>query len=564
MQPHTYTPVRRSIIGFLGLCFVTLSLARLVQAAPGDLDQTFDGNGLVTSNFGAFVAALAAAIQTDGKIVVAGSHTTDADDPLSRNFAIARYHVDGSLDTTFATAGTPGIVTTDFSGGSADVAFAVAIQSNGKIVAAGVSVAGVSEDHRERDFALARYNTDGSLDTTFGDNGKVLTDFESNFDIFTPRREDQAFALAIQPNNKIVVAGRSCDEVDNVIRDCEFALARYNADGTLDTTFATAGLNGRVTTDFNDSNDLAFAVALQPDGKIVVAGNSSAGGSSIDFALARYNADGTLDATFGGAGKVLTDFGRQDEALAIVIQANGRIVVAGRSCDIDNDVFLNCDFALARYHTDGTLDTTFAGAGKVLTDFNASNDEAFDLALQPDGQLVVAGNSNGNFALARYRINGSLDTTWGAGAGKVTTDFGGFANALALAIQKTNGRIVVAGSSNDNFALARYHAFACRGFDVTQLGTAGNDVITGTPLADVIHGLGGNDTINGGLGDDILCGGSGNDTIDGSKGNDLLFGDSGSDTLDGGLGDDECDGGLFDLHADEETAINCETVTNVP
>jgi uncharacterized delta-60 repeat protein len=350
----------------------------------------------------------------------------------------------GQLDPRF---GVRGKVLTDFSGGSIDVARALAIQSDGKMVAAGFS----GTSGTPYDFALARYNSRGRFDREFGLRGKVITDFSS----FT----DEAYAVAIQSDGKIVAAGYS----NASGRTTDFALARYNPDGTLDTTF---NATGKVLTDFGVRTDIAQALAIQSDGKIVVAGSSGS-----DFALARYNPDGTLDTTFNATGKVLTDFsgsGSYDIAHALAIQSDGKIVAAGDSFRADGTF----DFALARYNPDGTLDTTFNATGKVLTDFggSGSGDYASDVAIQSDGKIVVAGYSGTSatpydFALARYNPDGTLDATFNA-TGKVLTDFSGsgsieFANALAI---QSDGKIVAAGASRasdtfgilSDFALARY------------------------------------------------------------------------------------------------------------
>jgi uncharacterized delta-60 repeat protein len=232
----------------------------------------------------------------------------------------------GDLDTSF---GFDGKVTTGFGIGSYDSSGDMAIQSDGKIVAVGYSDAGGSYD-----FALARYNTDGSLDLGFGSGGIVLTDFSGS------GSDDLARTIAIQTDGKIVAAGRS-----DAGGGDDFALARYNTDGSLDLGFGSGGI---VLTDFSGggSTDYTNALAIQTDGKIVAAGRSDAGGS-YDFPLARYNTDGSLDLGFGSGGIVLTDFsggGSWDEALAVAIQADGKIVAAGYSDCCGND-----DFALARY-----------------------------------------------------------------------------------------------------------------------------------------------------------------------------------------------------------------------
>ena len=254
----------RIFFAFVAVSAMCIFFAVAVTAAPGDLDTTFDGDGKVTTNFTAGDdVASGVAIQSDGKIVTAGSAGNTPD------FALARYNADGSLDTTFDGDGK---VETDFSGN--DVAFAVAIQSDGKIVAVG------RDGIIASDFAIARYNADGSLDTTFDGDGKVTTDITAS---------DVAFAVAIQSDGKIVAVG-----VDGILIDSDFAIARYNADGSLDTTFDG---DGKVITDITGS-DIAQGVAIQSDGKIVAVGQDG----TSDFALARYNANTPSSSSGGGGG----------------------------------------------------------------------------------------------------------------------------------------------------------------------------------------------------------------------------------------------------------------------
>ncbi len=265
---------------------------------------------------------------------------------------------------------------------------------------------------------------DGSLDPTFDNDGSLTTDFGTT--------NDQAFAVAVQPDGKIVVAGRAF-----IGGTTDFALARYNPDGSLDTSFDT---DGKVTTDFLANNDIAQAVALQPDGKIVVAGFARVPGNRDNFALARYNPNGSLDTSFETDGKVIPTFGSSDEeAFAVAVQADGKIVAAG----IDS----NADFALVRLNQDGTLDTSFDTDGKVMTAFGSGGGEARAIALQADGKIVVAGFTALNiidFALARYNPNGSLDTSFDID-GKVTYNSGATDLPYGVAVQP-DGKIVVAGT----------------------------------------------------------------------------------------------------------------------
>ncbi len=237
-----------------------------------------------------------------------------------------------------------------------------------------------------------------------------------------------------------------------------FTLARQSlqaAAGDLDPAF---GADGQVATDFKRSNDLAYAVALQPDGKLVVAGirfvgNSAEGG---DFVVARYKTDGTLDRTFGENGSVITDFGLTETPSAVVIQPDGKIIVAGGTYPIFPSQ--GGQFALARYRSNGTLDTSFGSGGLVRTTFGSEGCYASALALQPDGKIIAAGtkyihfssdeSSDTDFGLARYNPDGSLDSTFGNG-GLVATDFHQRNDdALAVLIQP-DGKIVATGDATN-------------------------------------------------------------------------------------------------------------------
>ncbi len=230
-------------------------------------------------------------------------------------------------------------------------------------------------------------------------------------------------SLAIQPNGKIVVAGQAYNPNTG---NTDFALARYNSNGSLDNSFDG---DGKLTTDFFGSDDYASSLAIQPNGKIVVAGQTyNPNTFNSDFALARYNSNGTLDNSFDGDGK-LTGFylAGNTKFTAIALQTDGKIVVAGQAYNPNTG---NYDFALARYNSNGSLDNSFDGDGKLTTDFNGYDDYATSLAIQTNGKIVVAGQAHNNntgysdFALARYNSNGTLDNSFD-GDGKLTTDFVG-------------------------------------------------------------------------------------------------------------------------------------------
>lgn len=313
--------------------------------------------------------------------------------------------------------GDGGEVLTDFDGAE-DYAHAVALQPDGRIV-----VAGRTEVPGEGwYFTLARYHPDGTLDTGFGDGGRVRAEFGGAAD---------ARAVAVQDDGKIVAAGETGGR---------FALVRHLSDGTPDPAFGDAG---RVTTPFEAGTANGNDLALQPDGRIVVAGGAGSGGA--DFALARYHPDGSPDTGFGGDGRVTTAFAGEDLAFGVRVQPDGRVVAAGRT---------GFDVALARYDTDGSLDAGFGSGGRVVTDFGGTLEAAHDLVLQPDGKIVTGGVRSTDFTAVRYHPDGSLDTGFGTG-GRASADFTFYDEAHAVALQP-DGNIVTFGSSGDDRALVRF------------------------------------------------------------------------------------------------------------
>ena len=340
----------------------------LTQYLPnGTIDTSFGTNGFVVTDFGADEAVNGLAVQPDGKIVAVGG-TTNNGLNIS-DVAVARYNPDGSLDPTF---GVGGKVITDFNTGY-ELANSVIIQPDGKIVVAGITrlIANSPDSY----LFLVRYQVNGSLDITFGNGGRTITDVPGT-PANTAMSDEEGFDIQQQPDGKLVVVGQASNGGPST-----WVTARYSPDGILDTATFGAGL-GYVTGPLGS----AARSAIQPDGKIVVTGYSPLG-----FETVRYNTDGTIDATFGNAGIALTQFsaGSTDIAQAVTLLNNGKILVVGTTT-LQN----NTDFALARYNADGTPDTSFGTNGKRITNFISSSDDSpHDVIILPDGRVYLAGRT---------------------------------------------------------------------------------------------------------------------------------------------------------------------------
>jgi uncharacterized delta-60 repeat protein len=418
-------------------------------AAPGDLDRTFRHDGTAITNLTPWNENVRdVAIQANEKIVVVGRASSRSG---HGSFAVVRYRADGRLDRGF---GGDGVVVTDVAKGE-DSASAAAIQPNGKIV-----VVGTATVARRDTITLVRYRRKGALDRTFGDDGIATVDVDD------ATGED----VAIQPDGRIVVVG-------TVFGTSWFAVARLDRLGTLDDTFHGDGI---ATVDVGAERAVTSALALQPDGKIVVAGASWTEAGFDGIAVARFLAGGQVDGSFGTGGVATAEFtagtdGGGDWAGGVAIQRNGRIVVAG---DAGGPAEYTSSFGVARFLGDGSLDPSFRGDGTARTNFTKWDDSASDVAIQADGKIVAAGvagfawGSLPTFALARYRVDGTLDPSFGDG-GKLRTRVGGvqpgqqldivgsWASAVVL---QSDGRIVVAGDVDriaadridGRFAVARY------------------------------------------------------------------------------------------------------------
>lgn len=323
----------------------------LLRLTPsGNLDPSFGTNGVLRSNLGDYAQARALTLTRDRGILVAGGTRQDGE----LDFLLLRYDGNGQLDTTF---GDKGVVRTDF--GGSDEAYAMALQADGKILVAGYS------STTSTDFAIARYQDDGNLDMSFATSGLLISDLGAN---------DAVYSLLLQPDNKIIVASFGG------------VIARFSSSGKLDLSFSESG---KVLVD----SSFRTKLALQSDGKIIVAG--AAVQSDLDFALYRLLPDASFDTSFATNGQAYSDFGKADRAYAVQVQEDGKIVVAGQTYDKAES-----DFALARYLPTGQLDSSFGTMGKVITDFGGYA-VAKDLVFDTQGRIIVTGNTD-SFALARY------------------------------------------------------------------------------------------------------------------------------------------------------------------
>ena len=389
--------------------------------AVNDAPSFRAGDGTVFTDVGSSDVAFSPALQPDGKVVLAGYSFGG----INLDFALVRYNADGSLDDSF---GNGGKVTTDLAG-ETNEAKSITIQNDGKLIVGGYTYS--SDTH---DFALVRYNTDGSLDTSFGTGGIVITDFGDS---------DWLWSTAIQVDGKIVIGGYT----ENLGLE-RFVLARYSIDGKLDQAFGNGGI---VTTEVDTGVSYGYSVAIQPDGKILLAGDAFST-HQYDFALVRYNSNGSLDDGFGTNGKVLVNIGFQDETGSMVVQPDGKIVVAGTAVS---------DFAILRFNIDGTLDSAFGNGGKVITDFGGMSDYAYSVMLQSDGKIIAAGDSNSfglqqdSFVMARYTPNGSLDMNFGNDGKVILT--GDTYGASFSGVLQPDGRIVVGGMTS-SATTADFHA----------------------------------------------------------------------------------------------------------
>ncbi|HEV2802708.1 MAG TPA: BACON domain-containing carbohydrate-binding protein [Pyrinomonadaceae bacterium] len=443
-------------LSLLFICAATLTEAFAQQTGGNQLDQSFGQAGRVATQFnpaspiGQNNIARTALIQPDGKILAVGVGTFDGG--ATYGPALVRYLSNGQLDQTFGNQGRALI----FPSYPASDGLNAALLPDGRIIVVGVAS---NPNTFTSAWLVARLTPNGQVDTTFGANGRAVIDPSSG--------SDSALAVRVEADGKLLVAGSVGDA------ERSFALARLNADGSPDISFAPAG---SVLSPFFGTAGAVTQALFLPDGRVVAAGPVTSVSTRDDIGLARYNADGSPDSTFT---KSTTDFvaGAQDVTGKLASAPDGRIVLSGWvTYHADGTTTsTGSDMVIVRYNADGTLDQTFDGDGKVVTDIIGGMDYARAVVIQSDGKIVAVGDSatptggNPELTLVRYNADGSRDSAFGSN-GVVRTSFSDVTYPAALgsggfgAVIQPDGQIVATGTvivearRRHDFALARYRA----------------------------------------------------------------------------------------------------------
>ena len=465
------------------------------------------------------------------------------------DFLVVRLNRDGSFDQGFGSGGT---ATMNFpaKGTTADTAAGVAIQPDGKVV-----VAGTSHDNNQGAdrVAIGRFNPNGTPDASFNPAG-FPTDGPPPIGEQLISIDASANDVVLDPSGRILVAGGWNGGA--FFTGIDAYVLRLRSDGVADSSFNGGSLAFHFG--FGDSSDQPEAVsriAVQPDGKIALAG-TAANSTNQDAAMARVSPGAVLDPDFGAGGTQI--FGRGDTTDVtqdLTLEPDGHILAAGAG-------FQSNSMMLVRASSAGPFEKWFNGQTVVSVDFGKPS-IANAIALQSNGKIVLGGSAGGDVAVARVQPGGASDTTFGPD-GKRTISFpGGDADAFATTLQG-DGMIVLVGHAGKSAAVVRLQGDTaaggapggpgvgpnaggrvprCAGHRATIVGTSHRDKLKGTRRADVIVGLGGNDSISGLGGNDVICGGAGNDTVSGGNGADKLYGEAGKDKVLGGAGNDKMSGG---------------------
>jgi len=430
--------IRSTAVFVVGVAAVALAMTTSTPATAaalhaGDPDPTFGVQGRAVTDVEPVGVGGNTAIQPDGKILIVGRR--ELGQPPTVDFSLARFTPDGRPDETF---GSHGEVSIDFAG-AGSVATALAIQPDGKIVVAGDAIHILGDGTNVADFAVARFDINGTLDSTFSADGKLLLTVGDG----TFSRLD---AVAIQADGRIVLGGFVHQQPGTVVFHTSAALTRVTLDGRLDRSFGLDGIVLESPSPNQESRSIE-AIAVQPDGKIVTAGDvrTATVPRSAFLEVSRYDGDGSPDGSFGIGGGFIDPVNGREFVSAVALQPDGKIVVAGSTLGSDG---LQDQFLLTRYSgTDGATDERFGGDGRVITTFSGSAGVA-DVAVQPDGKILAVGSGG----MARYDTNGFLDGSFGDdGKAEVA---GRVNNAVAL---QADGKIVTFGQdSPTSFSIARF------------------------------------------------------------------------------------------------------------
>lgn len=411
---------------FLSILISLLPNLQIYSLEPGDLDPTFGTNGIVTTNFNLGTSLTKLILLPNSQILAIGSTIINEKETI----VIVKYNSNGSLDINF---GFNGIVTTPML--SAIDVIDAATQNSEKIIVIG---------NNGSDTVAVRYNSNGSLDTTFGNNGIL------NIPIVNIQNVK---CIAIQSDDKILLGGQT--------NSGGFFIARLNSDGTIDPTF---GSGTGIVNYLNSA--ISICLAIQLDGKIIISGNSNTI-SGTEILIARLNTDGSLDKSFNNTGIVIVNISNFDFATSEIIQPDGKILSAGFVI-MDNLKFP----IIIRLNVDGSFDNTFGNNGIImLGSINGSFDS---IGLQNDGKIIASGTGNDGlttkFLTVRMNPNGAIDINYGR-RGIVLTDVGGNStnSVKSMIIDPSNNLATVGGCSpcgQHSFKLVRYVASESKPFTI--------------------------------------------------------------------------------------------------